>query len=281
VDEELTYRSGTDRPAPFAPQRVVCLAPPISESLADLALSDRVIAVTDDAMFPAGGFPAAERLGPSSNPDIGRLIELAPDLVLLDQRHGRIRERLEEAGSAVWLAEPQTVRGTFNLLWDLMNYFEQPQMVARVRALEWTADWLERLGETRPRPARVLALLERDPLRAVAGASYASDLLRLCGGESVFAASPFPALELDGPEIPDAQPDVLLLAEGEGAFSEQDVIDLMALDTPASQRRRVHLIDGTMLTWAGTRVARALDLLPNLFDMSSQGGEEHRGSAVV
>lgn len=266
MDDDLTYRSGTDRPAPFAPQRVACLSPSISESLADLALADRAIAVTDDAIFPEHGFPFAERVGPSSNPDIGRLVDLEPDLVLLDHRHDPIRERLAASGAAVWQAEPQTVRETFNLLWDLMNFFEQPKMVARVRAVEWTADWLERLGETRPRPARVLALLERDPLRAVAGPSYGSDLLRLCGGESVFAADGRPVVELDGPEILDARPDVLLLADGEGGFSAGDVGELMSLDTPASQHQRVYLIDRTLLTWAGTRVARALDKLPGLLE---------------
>ena len=263
--DEPTYLSGTDRPAPLAPRRVASLVPWVSESLAELALADRLIAVTDDAMFPEGGFPRAERIGPSVLPDIEHLLALGPDLVLLGPQHNAARRALQSADVPVWLADPHTVREAFNSLWDWMNAFEGPQMSARVRAIEWTCDWLERLTETRPAPARVLALLDRTSGAAAAGGSYAHDLLRVCGGDALFGDFTAGTVEPDERDVIALQPDVILLAAGGPVgFTDEDIAVLASLDTPAGRAGRVMLVDSTLLTWPGTRVARAFDVLPNL-----------------
>ncbi|MBL8144888.1 MAG: hypothetical protein JNL34_00770 [Anaerolineae bacterium] len=269
--DEPTYLSGTDRPAPLAPRRVASLVPWVSESLAELALADRLVAVTDDAAFPEGGFPFAERIGPSVLPDIERLLELGPDLVLLGPQHSSARRALQAAGVPVWLAAPHTVREAFNGLWDWMNAFEGPQMSARVRAIEWTCDWLERLAETRPAPARVLALLDRTSGAAAAGGSYAHDLLRVCGGDALFGGFVAETVEPSEHDVIALQPEVILLASGGPVgFTAGDAPALASLDTPAGRAGRVVLVDYTLLTWPGTRVARAFDVLPNLLDLNAQ-----------
>lgn len=267
---EPTYLSGTGRPSPLAPQRVVSLVPWVSESLAELALADRLIAVTDDAIFPDNGFPLAERVGPSHAPDVDFLLSLGSDLVLLGPQQQAAQAALHNAGVPVWLADPPTVREAFNHLWDWMNAFEGPQMVARVRAIEWTCDWLERLAETRPAPARVLALLDRAKGAAAAGGSYTHDLLRVCGGDALFGDYATETVELSEDDLIALQPDVILLAGGgPNGFSEDEADFLSSLDTPAGRAGRVLLIDETLLTWPGTRMARAFDYLPNLLDLSA------------
>ncbi|MFN8379222.1 MAG: helical backbone metal receptor [Anaerolineae bacterium] len=265
-----TYLSGTKRLVPLAPQKIASLVPWVSESLAELALADLVMAVTDDAAFPEGGFPFAERVGPSSAPDIARLLELAPELVLIGPRHRSLQHALQAAGVPVWLVDPRTVREAFNALWDWMNAFERPQMVARVRTMEWMCDWLERLAETRPALTRVLALLDRTGA-AAAGASFTHDLLRLCGGDALLGEYTVETLELSERDVTALRPDVILLATGgSDGFTEEDAITLAALDTPAGRAGRVVRVDGTLLTWPGTRMARAFDLLPNLLDLRTQ-----------
>jgi iron complex transport system substrate-binding protein len=264
---DAPYLSGTARPAPFAAQRVVCLLPFVSESLAELALADRLLGVTDDAVFPEGGFPWAERVGPSQSPDAGRITALAPDLVLYGPAQASEVGALP-ADVPVWLADPRTVRECFNLLWDLMNALEGPQMVARVRAMEWTTDWLERLAETRAVLSRTVALIGREPLQSIAAQAYGHDLLRLCGGDNVLGAAVEQGIGLTLDDVVNAQPAVILLGEGgANCFGARDRGLIAALDTPAGRSGRVHLIDSTLLTWPGTRVARALDVLPPLLDV--------------
>jgi ABC-type Fe3+-hydroxamate transport system substrate-binding protein len=180
------------------------------------------------------------------------------------------------------------VRDAFNLLWSIMNVFDDATMVERVRAIEWLCDWLERI-EHEP-PCRVFAPIWYDPLMTFNSDTYAHDLLRICGGTNVFAererlfplkadlgeAEPLP---LDDPriagrdtryprvaleEVEAAQPDVILLPSEPFSFDETHLSIFAALDVPAARSGRIHLVDGSLLTWHGTRLARALSELPKL-----------------
>jgi hypothetical protein len=67
-------------------------------------------------------------------------------------------------------------------------------------------------------------------------------------------------------EIAAAEPQVILLPSEPYAFGEYDRHELLeALDVPATRAGHVHLVDGSLLTWHGTRLARALRDLPPLF----------------
>lgn len=266
---DISYLSGTDRPAPSAARRIVCLEPPISESLAELGLAEWLVGVTDDALYPEGGFAGIGRVGESPSPSVERVLALRPDLVLYGERHRALINALP-AELPAWLVDPRTVREAFNLLWDLMNALEGPQMVARVRAMEWTADWLERLAETRGALNRVVMLMRREPLQGIPASAYGHDLLRLCGGDNMLGRAVEDGVPFSLDDVIALQPDVILLAEGgEDEFSTADLDRLAALDTPAGRSRRVHLIDGTLVTWPGTRVARAFDVLPVLLEEPS------------
>ena len=112
---------------------------------------------------------------------------MQPDLVIVNQEENRREdaEALQAAGIPVWVTFPRTVREAFNLLWSIMDVFDEPAMVERVRAMEWTCDWLERI-EHDP-PCRVFAPIWYEPLMTFNAETYAHDLLRVCGGENVFA----------------------------------------------------------------------------------------------
>jgi ABC-type Fe3+-hydroxamate transport system substrate-binding protein len=224
------------------------------------------------------------------SPDIARIIALQPDLVILNQEENRKEdaEALQAAGIGVWVTYPRTVREAFNLLWAIMDLFDEPKMVERVRAMEWMCDWLERI-EHEP-PCKVFAPIWYEPLMTFNAETYAHDLLRVCGGENVFAERErlFP-LKADlgeaEPLLPDdpriagrdtryprvtlaeveaAQPDVILLPSEPFEFNESHISIFAALDIPAARTNKIHLVDGSLLTWHGTRVARAFNLIPSL-----------------
>jgi len=120
--------------------------------------------------------------------------------------------------------------------------------------------------------------------------TYIHDLLRVCGGTNIFAGRErlYPlAADLgrgeawpeDDPrwqgrdlryprvtweEVVAHQPDVILLPSEPYAFSEADLPLFEQLDVPAAHQGRIHLVDGSLLTWHGTRLAHALEALPKL-----------------
>ena len=120
--------------------------------------------------------------------------------------------------------------------------------------------------------------------------TYMHDLLWVCGGLNVFAererqyplkadlgqAEPLPADQTEGrdkrypritmDELVVAQPDVILLPSEPFAFTANHIPEFARLDVPAARNGRIHLVDGALLTWHGTRLAHALNTLPVLLE---------------
>jgi ABC-type Fe3+-hydroxamate transport system substrate-binding protein len=287
-----TYVYKMDTPVTVPPRTVVSLVPSVTESLFDLNLGGRLIAVTNYCVHPAEKVAYLPHIGGTKNPDVERIITMQPELVIANQEENRKEdvERLQEAGIPVWVTFPHTVRDAFNLLWNIMHVFDEPAMVERVRAIEWTCDWLERMDESRKTPCRVFAPIWLDPLMTFNADTFAHDLLRVCGGTSVFGererqyplAADLGEVEpysTDDPriagrdtryprvtmqEVEAAQPDVILLPSEPYAFGEDHISLFAALDVPAADNGRIVPIDGSLLTWHGTRMARAFDVIPNL-----------------
>jgi hypothetical protein len=54
---------------------------------------------------------------------------------------------------------------------------------------------------------------------------------------------------------------VILLPDEPYAFGAREVAELTALDLPAAASGRIHLIDGTLVSWYGPRIQRAIETL--------------------
>jgi hypothetical protein len=72
----------------------------------------------------------------------------------------------------------------------------------------------------------------------------------------------YPVVTLD--DITARQPEVVLLPSEPYTFTSEHAAEIARLDIPASHHNRIHLIDGSLLTWHGTRIAYALAELPSI-----------------
>jgi ABC-type Fe3+-hydroxamate transport system substrate-binding protein len=189
---------------------------------------------------------------------------------------------------------PRTVQDVFNLLWDIMDVFHETSMVPRIRLIEYQYDWAQSISQRRENDGDVIKTfvpIWNEPLMTFNADTYSHDLLRVCGGTNVFAErerrfplkadlgqseplpeddarvdgrdTRYPRVTLD--EVVAAQPDVILLPSEPYPFDESHIALFKALDIPAAHNDRIHLIDGSYLTWHGTRVAYALNTFPPLF----------------
>jgi ABC-type hemin transport system substrate-binding protein len=143
-----------------------------------------------------------------------------------------------------------------------------------------------------PRP-KVFCPIWRDPWMTVSSDTYIHDLIELCGGENLFADSftkagamsesreardkppesgsqpsarrdrRYPIVDLA--QVAALSPDVILLPDEPYAFAEADVNELAELDCPAAREGRIHLIDGTLVSWYGPRIAEAIRVLAGVF----------------
>jgi ABC-type Fe3+-hydroxamate transport system substrate-binding protein len=249
-----------------APRRIVSLVPSLTESLFALGLGERVVGVTEWCVHPAEGVAGLPKLGGTKNPDVAAIAALAPDLVIANQEENRRRdvERLESAGLHVWVTYPRTVAEGAAVLAELAELGASAEARERVVAPVLAA--VAAAEQARPADGvPVFCPIWRDPWMAVGGDTYAHDLLTLCGGRNVFAARGdrrYPRVTLD--DVVAAAPEVVLLPDEPYAFAAGDVAELRRLPIPAARSGRLHLIDGTWVSWYGSRIERALRAIRSL-----------------
>ena len=253
---------GRGRPTE-APRRIVSLVPSLTEALFELGLGERVVGVTEWCVHPAEAVAGLPKVGGTKTPDLDAIASLAPDLVIANQEENRRRDvaQLEARGIHVWVTYPRTVAEGAALLAELAELGAAD--AARRAVVEPV---LAAVAEAeRSRPARgtpVFCPIWRDPWMAVGGDTYAHDLLTLAGGCNVFGARTerrYPRVTLD--EIVAAAPAVVILPDEPYAFGAEDVAELRRLPIPAAASGRIHVIDGTWVSWYGPRIARAIRAL--------------------
>ena len=254
-------------------RRIVSLVPSLTEALFELGLGARVVGVTDWCVHPADAVAHVPRVGGTKNPSIARVLELRPDLVIANQEENRERdvERLRAAGVPVWVTYPCTVADGVALVRELAGLGAPAERAEPLcRALERA---LDRARAAAPaRRTRVFCAIWKKPWMAVGADTYADDLIAVCGGDNVFrdrTERRYPIVTEE--EIAAAQPEVILLPDEPYAFGTRDVAELAALPTPAAAAGRIHRIDGTLISWYGPRIARAITEVGALLRETGRG----------
>jgi ABC-type hemin transport system substrate-binding protein len=254
------------------PERIVSLVPSLTEALFALELGGRLVAVTDWCVHPAAGVALLPKIGGTKDPDVAAIVRLRPGLVIANREENTRRtvRRLEASGIPVWVTYPRTVPEGAALLRELAELGGCHEALARV--VDPVEAAVADAAASRPdRPHRVFCAVWKDPWMAVGAGTYADDLLGLCGGANVFAAAGgrrYPIVRPDA--IVAASPEVVLLPDEPYAFGPEDAAEIAALGVPAAASGRIHRIDGTLVSWYGPRIRRAIQTIRPL--ITGSGG---------
>lgn len=264
MSEQQSFQQRIELPVEFVPQRVVSLAPSITETLFDLDLGERLIARTNYCVRPADKVQSIPSVGGTQNPDIQAIVQLQPELVILSDVENRREDAdaLKSSGIPIWVTGPRTVFDTLNLLWTIMHVFDHAAMVPRVREIERAYDYTWGAAQLQE-PVRVLVPMWQDGWITFNAQTYAHDILRTCGGYNVFAEREQTYARITLEEVVATHPEVMLFPD---TLAEQQVESLRGLDIP-----RVYRVDSSLITWPGTRTGYALRDLPSLLVGESQG----------
>jgi ABC-type Fe3+-hydroxamate transport system substrate-binding protein len=248
--------------------RIVSLVPSITESLFALGLGDRVVGVTDWCIHPKDAVAALPKLGGTKDPDVAAIAAREPDLVIANHEENtrRVVGQLVELGLQVWVTYPRTVREGAELLLELtrLGASEASRRDVALPVVQ-AVEVAEALGACPALRPRVFCPIWRDPWMTAGPDTYVHDMVELCGGSNLIpatastadaAARRYPKLDLE--TLTSMQPDVVLLPDEPYAFGDSDVDQLAALDIPAAGAGRIHLIDGTWVSWYGPRIATAI-----------------------
>lgn len=277
------------------PQRVVSLVPSVTESLIDLGFGETLVGITDYCTHPADKVGEKTRVGGTKTPNIETIKGLNPDLVVGNPEENTRQsiEALAGSGIPVWLVFPKTVQDGLDMLRQFLALYHTDRPVMMINTLQMGLDYAISAASAQPEvryfcPIWVQQYDGVDWWMTFNDDTYPADLLKKLGGRNVFSdrtrkhplaadlgfeeAKPregrddrYPRLTAD--EVIDAQPDLILLPDEPFRFQEEHRQTLLHLlsETPAVQINRVIFMDGSLLTWYGTRLGKALQVLPEYF----------------
>ncbi len=254
------------------PRRIVSLVPSTTELLCALGLEDALVAVTVYCVEPRDVVRGKVRIGGEKNPDLEKIRALDPDLVVANIEENRRDDidRLRAWSIPVWVAYPRTVAEGIGLIGELGELTgAEPRARALMRELESLHDRVRSASARRP-PVAVFYPIWRGPYMTINGDTYIHDMLRLCGGQNIFAGRPerYPTVTLD--EVAALRPEVILLPDEPFRFRRAHVADFASYsEVPAVRDGRIHLVGGKPFSWHGPRIAEALRTVPGLIEGSA------------
>lgn len=175
----------------YPAQRIISLAPSMTELLFSLGAGERVVGVMDFSDFP----PEAQQLpvvGRFDMLDMERILALQPDLVVA-WRSGNPRtsiERLKALGISVYVAEPESLFSIADHLTRL-GVLTGQQAQAQMLRQHFEQSLAALKDEYAQRsPVSVFYQVWHAPIISVGGAELINDMISLCGGRNVFADLP-------------------------------------------------------------------------------------------
>lgn len=205
-------------------QRIVSLAPHITDMLLSLGARAQIVGVVDDHERPGSyarslsGLPLVADVNAVSEE---RLLAVRPDLVLV-WRSGMAAaraQRLEAQGYTVVYVEPATldgIAGNMELLGQLSGHAAVGQKAAQELRSRLTA-----LHQHYGAGKRLKAFYEvwLQPLYTLQGRHLVSQGLGICGADNIMPAGPVAAPLVNTEFVLQQNPDVILFGQGNQAAS--------------------------------------------------------------
>ena len=253
---------------PTPPQRIVSLVPSLTETLFVLGAGERVVGVTDYCTQPPQEVARVTKVGGTKNPHLEKILQLEPDLVILNDEENRREDFLWLAaqGLPLYVTAPRTAADGIALIDHLGALLGcQSQSTPMVQAQRTLYDQLMMELAVQPR-LRVFCPIWRKPWMSFNADTYADDMLWCCGGENVLRFKPERYFTIPLEEVAALSPEVVLLPSEPYPFTSKHFVHLKPLaDTPAGRAGHFYCVDGMALCWYGPRILDGLEQFSRLF----------------
>jgi len=257
---EVTDEAGRRLIIPEKIDRIVSLAPNLTEIVYAVGAGDRLVGDTTYCDYPE---PAKKvvKVGDTMTPSVERIIALKPQIVLVSTASQLevFTNQLSAQQIAVYVTNPQSLDDVFRSIQTLGDLFNQhDRAVSEVSRLRTRADAVD--AATRAaRPVKVFYQVAGEPLYTIGRDAFVTDLVRRAGGLSVTADVPGAFPRFSDETALAAKPEAIILPVG-GSMGEANSTVVTALkNSPAVLNGRVYRINGDLLSRPGPRLVDGLE----------------------
>ncbi len=252
---------------PEHPQRVIALAPSITEIIFALDRQSCLAGITRYSDYPpeTAGIP---RVGVYVQPDLEKILALNPDLCIAikDGNPEQVAKRLEGLNVPVYAVDPRNLDGvmqTIGEIGDLLGARKQAEaLVGRMRS---RIDFVRaRVAEAATRP-RVFFQIGISPIVSAGTDTFANEIIELAGGENLAKGeTAYPRYSRE--QLLALSPDVIVITSMDrgGVFEAARAELEKWTQIPAARNHRIHLVDSNIFDRPTPRLVEALELMARL-----------------
>jgi ABC-type Fe3+-hydroxamate transport system substrate-binding protein len=244
--------------------KIVSLVPSITETMFELGLDDQITGITTFCHHPKNKVSAKTKVGGTKNPDRQKILELEPDVILMNEEENRKDDAdfFRSHGMRLQISFPGNIMEAADLVQQLGNDFGSPNKGEELRNkilqarknIQITHRW------------KTLILIWKRPYWTVNASTYVHSVCEAIGLDNAFGNSPERYPQLTDVDIMTADPEVVLFPDEPYVYRDKDINEF-ANQFPnlnAVINRRLLKLDGSYLTWHGARTLKALQELPLL-----------------
>ena len=244
------------------PQRIVSVAPNVTEILFALGLEDRLVGVSNYCQYPPQA-KKIEKIGGYINPSLEKIVALRPDLVV-GIAEGDLRtfvDKLAGLKVPVYITNPRDALEVLTSIRKIGEVTFAPEPARRiVRSMEEKIGSIRDKAQGRRRP-RVLHILDFNPLISAGKGTFVDDLIRLGGGRNVAEAATgkYPRFSME--EVLVQDPEVILLASmksGDPLVKQRRWWERWKTISAVKQGR-VYVLDSDLIHRPSPRMAEGLE----------------------
>ncbi len=237
-------------------ERVVSLAPSVTEIVYAAGAGDRLVGVTTFCNYPAQAAEVA-KVGDTLNPNMETIVALKPDLVLVStaSQIEAFTKTLSDNGIAVYVTNPTTLEAVI----QTVRKFGEILVTSNV-ADAGAVDLKRRVGDVWAKlqleaKVKVFVQVSKEPLFTIGRDSFLNEPIAKAGGVSVTAdvETAFPKLSKETASA--LNPEVIILSESDDNREPNEVF----ASSPAVKNGRVYKISADLLSRPGPRLVDAYE----------------------
>ena len=257
------------------PQRIISIAPSITEMAFAIGLDDKIVGVSDYCDYPAKA-EKLPKIGGFINPNIEAIVNLKPDLVLLYSSSGKLKSRLDSLGIpslSISSTSLEDIKQSIDKIGEATGHQSQAKQV--LSKFEQQITRVQDKVATNSRPS-VLVVMGHSKNSGnvstifVAGHhDFYNDLITLAGGKNAFANTTLKTGTLSPEGILSLNPDIVIDMFPEPDDHNYDLDKVRQQWQSLSQinavkNKQVHIIEEDYATIPGPRLGLLLKQMAQL-----------------
>jgi len=250
------------------PQKIVSLAPGITETLYALGLENKIVGVTTFCDWPAAAL-AKPKIGGFTNPSIEKIVSLKPDLILAtaDGNRKETVQQLERLGLPVYVTNPTDTRSVLKSILHIGEITNREKDAGiLVQNLQKKLDNITAQIRRKKKP-RVFFQLGLEPIVTAGRGTLINEIIERAGGVNVAGrdVANYPRYSAEG--IIGAAPDIIVFAP---MVNDKTFVTVKRFwkkfgKVPAVKNNKIYPIDANLINRASPRIFDAVEIMALMF----------------